>query len=101
MHSTLKTSANVMPIEAAQAAYAGFEIAVILPCYNEEAAIADVVAGFRKVLPQAKVYVYDNNSKDRTSERAAAAGAIVRSETLQGRATWCAACSPTSTPTST
>lgn len=85
MHPNLKASANVMPIEAAQASYAGFEIAVILPCYNEEAAIADVVAGFRKVLPQAKVYVYDNNSKDRTSERAAAAGAIVRKETLQGK----------------
>ena len=60
-------------------------VAVILPCYNEEAAIATVVADFMKALPDAKVYVYDNNSKDRTSEVAAAAGAIVRKETLQGK----------------
>jgi glycosyltransferase involved in cell wall biosynthesis len=60
-------------------------VAVILPCYNEEAAIATVVADFKKALPEAKVYVYDNNSKDRTCEVAAAAGAIVRKETLQGK----------------
>jgi glycosyltransferase involved in cell wall biosynthesis len=60
-------------------------VAVILPCYNEEAAIATVVADFKKALPDAKVYVYDNNSKDRTCEVAAAAGAIVRKETLQGK----------------
>jgi glycosyltransferase involved in cell wall biosynthesis len=83
MPSTLKT--NVLPIEAARAAYAGLDIAVILPCYNEEAAIGAVVDGFRRELPQARIYVYDNNSKDRTSEVAAAAGAIVRSETLQGK----------------
>jgi glycosyltransferase involved in cell wall biosynthesis len=83
MPSTLKT--NVLPLEAARAAYAGLDIAVILPCYNEEAAIGAVVEGFRRELPQARIYVYDNNSKDRTSEVAAAAGAIVRSETLQGK----------------
>ena len=83
MPSTLKT--NVLPIEAARAAYAGLDIAVILPCYNEEAAIGAVVEGFRRELPQARIYVYDNNSKDRTSEVAAAAGAIVRAETLQGK----------------
>jgi glycosyltransferase involved in cell wall biosynthesis len=77
--------ANVLPIEAAQAAYSGLDIAVILPCYNEEAAIGAVVEGFRRVLPQARIYVYDNNSRDRTSEVAAAAGAIVRTETLQGK----------------
>ncbi|WP_211172511.1 glycosyltransferase family 2 protein [Massilia forsythiae] len=65
--------------------FAGVDIAVILPCYNEEAAIGAVVEGFRKELPQARIYVYDNNSKDRTSAVAAAAGAIVRSETLQGK----------------
>jgi glycosyltransferase involved in cell wall biosynthesis len=60
-------------------------VAVILPCYNEEAAIAATVAGFRTALPQAAVYVYDNNSTDRTAEIARAAGAIVRLETMQGK----------------
>lgn len=60
-------------------------IAVLLPCYNEEAAIAATVAGFRKALPNALVYVYDNNSADRTSEVARKAGAIVRTERLQGK----------------
>ncbi|MFA5040700.1 MAG: glycosyltransferase family 2 protein [Bdellovibrionales bacterium] len=59
--------------------------AVLIPCYNEEAAIAKVVADFSKSLPDAKIYVYDNNSKDRTIEVARAAGAIVRSEPLQGK----------------
>ena len=62
-----------------------YRLAVILPCYNEEAAIADVVRDFRAALPQAVVYVYDNNSKDRTVECARAAGAIVRRETRQGK----------------
>lgn len=60
-------------------------IAVLLPCYNEEAAIAATVAGFRKALPGATVYVYDNNSRDKTRELAAKAGAIVRSEGQQGK----------------
>src|SRR6187455_2185364 len=60
-------------------------IAVLLPCYNEEAAIAQTVAGFRAALPEALVYVYDNNSADRTREVAAAAGAIVRTERMQGK----------------
>src|SRR5439155_10295918 len=60
-------------------------IAVLLPCYNEEAAIAETVAGFRAALPDAIVYVYDNNSRDRTREVAAQAGAIVRTERLQGK----------------
>ena len=60
-------------------------IAVLLPCYNEEAAIAATVEGFRRVLPEATVYVYDNNSRDRTKAVAAAAGAVVRSETQQGK----------------
>jgi len=59
--------------------------AVILPCYNEEAAIAQVVRDFRQALPQAAIYVYDNNSTDRTAEVAAAAGAVVRRETRQGK----------------
>jgi len=61
------------------------KIAVLLPCYNEEAAIAQTVAGFRSALPSATVYVYDNNSRDRTREVAAKAGAVVRSERQQGK----------------
>ena len=59
--------------------------AVLIPCYNEEAAIAKVVADFRKALPDARIYVYDNNSRDRTIEAARKAGAIVRTEPLQGK----------------
>jgi glycosyltransferase involved in cell wall biosynthesis len=60
-------------------------VAVLLPCYNEEAAIGATVAGFRAALPDAVIYVYDNNSKDRTVEVARAAGAIVRTEPQQGK----------------
>jgi glycosyltransferase involved in cell wall biosynthesis len=60
-------------------------IAVLLPCYNEEAAIAQTVAAFRGALPGATVYVYDNNSRDRTVEVARAAGAVVRTERIQGK----------------
>lgn len=60
-------------------------IAVLLPCYNEEAAIAQTVAGFRAALPGATVYVFDNNSSDRTIAVARAAGAVVRSERMQGK----------------
>ena len=60
-------------------------IAVLVPCYNEEAAIGKVVADFRAALPDAPIYVYDNNSTDRTVEVAAAAGAIVRRELHQGK----------------
>jgi glycosyltransferase involved in cell wall biosynthesis len=61
------------------------KIAVLLPCYNEEAAIGETVAGFRAALPDATIYVYDNNSTDRTREVAAAAGALVRTEKQQGK----------------
>jgi len=67
------------------AAATGLRIAVLLPCYNEEAAIAATVAGFRASLPDAVIYVYDNNSSDRTVEVAAKAGAIVRTEKMQGK----------------
>jgi glycosyltransferase involved in cell wall biosynthesis len=60
-------------------------IAVLVPCYNEEAAIAKVVQDFRASMPTAAIYVYDNNSKDATAARAAEAGAIVRRETNQGK----------------
>lgn len=62
-----------------------FRVAVLVPCYNEEAAVATVVADFRKALPAAEVYVYDNNSTDRTATIAREAGAIVRSERRQGK----------------
>lgn len=62
-----------------------FRVAVLVPCYNEEAAVATVVADFRKALPAAEVYVYDNNSTDRTAMIAREAGAIVRSERRQGK----------------
>lgn len=64
---------------------AGLRVAVLLPCYNEEAAIAQTVAAFRTALPDATIYVYDNNSADRTREVAAMAGAIIRSERMQGK----------------
>lgn len=64
---------------------AGLRIAVLLPCYNEEAAIARTVAGFRQALPGADIYVYDNNSTDRTVAVAREAGAIVRTERMQGK----------------
>lgn len=60
-------------------------IAVLLPCYNEEAAISQVLRDFRKALPDATLYVYDNNSSDRTADVARAAGAVVRIERLQGK----------------
>jgi glycosyltransferase involved in cell wall biosynthesis len=60
-------------------------VAVMVPCFNEEAAIGSVVADFRAALPQAAIYVYDNNSTDRTVELARAAGAIVRREAHQGK----------------
>ncbi len=60
-------------------------IAVLLPCFNEEAAIAQTIAGFRQALPEADIFVYDNNSRDGTREVAAAAGAVVRTEAMQGK----------------
>jgi glycosyltransferase involved in cell wall biosynthesis len=69
---------------SASAAAAG-RIAVLVPCLNEEAAVASVVEGMRAALPEAMIYVYDNGSTDRTIERAKAAGAIVRREPLRGK----------------
>lgn len=60
-------------------------VAVLIPCFNEEVAVPGVIAAFRAALPDATVYVYDNNSTDRTREVAAAAGAVVRTEALQGK----------------
>ena len=60
-------------------------IAVLLPCYNEEVAVGRTVAAFAQALPAATIYVYDNNSADRTVEVARAAGATVRAERVQGK----------------
>ena len=60
-------------------------LAVLVPCYNEEMAIATVVRDFRAALPSAEVYVYDNNSRDTTAAAAVEAGAVVRTETRQGK----------------
>lgn len=61
------------------------KIAVLIPCYNEEKTIAKVVADAKKALPEAVIYVYDNNSKDKTVEEARQAGAIIRHEYMQGK----------------
>src|SRR4249920_1383879 len=60
-------------------------VAVLVPCFNEEAAVATVVTDFRKALPGAEIYVYDNNSTDHTVSVARQAGAEVRSERRQGK----------------
>jgi glycosyltransferase involved in cell wall biosynthesis len=60
-------------------------VAVVIPCYNEAPTIGAVITDFRRALPGATVYVYDNNSTDETQRLAATAGAIVRSEPLQGK----------------
>ena len=60
-------------------------IAILLPCYNEQATIAAVIDGFRRAVPGAAIYVYDNNSTDGTAEAARAAGALVRHERFQGK----------------
>lgn len=61
------------------------KIAVLIPCYNEEKTIEKVVKDFKNVLPEATIYVYNNNSSDRTAELAEKAGAIVRNEYMQGK----------------
>ncbi len=61
------------------------KIAVLIPCYNEEITIEKVIKDFRKELPEADIYVYDNNSKDRTAEIAKENGAIVKHEYRQGK----------------
>ena len=60
-------------------------VAVLVPCFNEQASIAKVVKDFRAALPEAAIYVYDNNSNDRTAELARAAGALVHREMHQGK----------------
>ena len=69
----------------ARALASGFRVAVLLPCYNEEQTVAATVEAFRSALPSAEIYVYDNNSSDRTSEVAREAGAIVCTERRRGK----------------
>ena len=71
--------------ETDKAALAGKGVAVIIPCYNEAVTIGKVVDDFRRVLPEAAVYVYDNNSSDGTGDIARAHGAIVKVERRQGK----------------
>ena len=61
------------------------KIAVLIPCYNEAKTVEKVVTDFRRVLPEATIYVYNNNSSDGTAELAARAGAVVRHEYQQGK----------------
>lgn len=61
------------------------KIAVLIPCYNEELTVEKTVSDFKRVLPNADIYVYNNNSKDRTKELALKAGAIVKDEYRQGK----------------
>ena len=61
------------------------KVVVLIPCYNEAAAIGKVVSDFRRELPEAEIYVYDNNSTDNTAQVAAEAGAIVRREYRHGK----------------
>ena len=61
------------------------KVAVLVPCYNEELTVSKVINDFKRELPKADIYVYDNNSKDKTVELAKAAGADVRKETKQGK----------------
>lgn len=68
-----------------QADFARQRIAILVPCYNEEAAVARVIAAFRDAVPGSVVYVYDNNSTDRTAEIARAAGAVVRRDMVRGK----------------
>lgn len=65
--------------------HSALKVAVLLPCHNEGAVIQSVIADFKKVLPTAKIYVYDNNSTDNTEEEARRAGAVVRHEPRQGK----------------
>jgi glycosyltransferase involved in cell wall biosynthesis len=77
--------AEDMPAVAAGPDLGGQRVAVLVPCFNEEVAIAKVVADFAAALPEATIYVYDNNSTDRTVEVARRAGAVVGRETHQGK----------------
>jgi glycosyltransferase involved in cell wall biosynthesis len=76
---------NMVERLAATASATHPRVAVLLPCYNEAAAIVQTIEGFRRALPDATIYVYDNNSRDDTVRVAREAGAIVRTERTQGK----------------
>jgi hypothetical protein len=85
-NAVLKAQATL--VDALAAAFPAphhMTVAVIAPCFNEAATIGGVVSAFRAALPRARIYVYDNNSTDRTAEIARAAGAVVRRAALQGK----------------
>lgn len=65
--------------------YRGFDVALVVPCYNEEVAIADVIVGFKKAMPEMRVYVFDNNSTDDTAAIAKKNGANVVRVPLRGK----------------
>src|SRR5258708_8408511 len=77
--------ADVSAMTVSSTQIASTRIAVLVPCFNEEAAVATVVADFRNALPSAEIFVYDNNSSDRTMAVAREAGAQVRSGRPQGK----------------
>ena len=73
------------------------KIAILIPCYNEAKTVQKVVQDWKNALPEATIYVYDNNSTDGTDELARSAGAIVRYEPMQGKEMLFAECSGKST----
>lgn len=77
------------------------DVAVLIPCYNEEVTIAKVVDDFRAALPGAPIYVYDNNSKDATARIAADTAPSWWASRVRARATWYARCFATSRPSAT
>ena len=84
--ATVSESATILPMQASPpASVSAPRIVILVPCYNEAVAIPQVIQDFRAALPNAPIYVYDNNSSDGTVAIARRAGAIVRTETLQGK----------------
>ena len=79
------SNSDISSANGTDAATLSPRIAVLIPCYNEEVAISQVVTAFRTAVPAATIYVYDNNSSDCTREVAATAGAVVRTEGQQGK----------------
>jgi glycosyltransferase involved in cell wall biosynthesis len=84
-HAIMSRSPPRLQPERLSQPFGGCRIAVLIPCYNEELAVAQVIAGFQRSLPGAVIYVYDNNSTDRTRHISLQAGAKVRFESLQGK----------------
>lgn len=83
--AAIETAVAEMTAGNGPQAFADLEIAVLIPCFNEEIPVPKVIRGFARALPQARIYVYDNLSTDRTAEVAHAEGAIVRFEPFAGK----------------